>query len=123
MYKLSLALQADSLDISHAECGCLTGKGPHGSCKHITALSYTLADFCRMGGLPEFLTCTDKFQQWNQPCGKRIDPIPVNQLGARRRKLLPPKKKSSGAQVIFDPRPSTLRGTVIHPPWNNSAEI
>ena len=109
VYMLALALQANSLDIVHAECGCPAGRGPHGSCKHIAALCYALVDFFRLGSLPEFLTCTEKLQQWNQPRARRIDPIPVNQLGVRRRELLPPKNKSSGAHVIFDPRPLALR--------------
>ena len=109
VYKLALALQTDSLDIVQAECGCAAGKGPHGSCKDIAALSYAFADFCRLGTTPEFLTCTDKLQQWNHPRAKRIDPIPVNPLGTRRRELLPPRKKSSGANVIFDPRPLAYR--------------
>ena len=109
VYKLALALQTDNLDVVQAECGCAAGKGPHGSCKHIAALSYAFADFCHLGTTPEFLTCTDRLQQWNQPRAKRIDPIPVNQLGARRRELLPPRKKSSGANVIFDPRPLAYR--------------
>ena len=101
IYKLGLALQADSFDITHAECGCPAGKGPHGSCKHIAALCYALADFCRLGVLPDFLTCTEKLQQWNCPRAKRIDRIPVDQLVSRRRELLP--EKVSGGQTIFDP--------------------
>ena len=109
VYKLAPALQTDSLDKVQDECGCAAGKGPHGSCKHITAFSYAFTDFCRLGTTPEFLTCTDKLQQWNQPRAKCIDPIPVNQLGARRRELLAPRKKFSGANVIFDPQPLAYR--------------
>ena len=76
---------------------------------HIAALSYALADFCRLGVVSDFLTCTDKLQQWNQPRGRRVDPIPVTQLGARCCELLPTKKQSSGAQSIFDPRLLSMR--------------
>lgn len=109
VYKLGLALEVESFDILEAECGCAAGKGPQGSCKHIAALAYALADFFHLGKLPEFLTCTEKLQQWNRPRAKRTDPIPVHELGACRRELLPPKKKSSGAHMIFDPRLLTLR--------------
>ena len=109
VYELGVALEGNTLDISQTECGCPAGKGPRGSCKHIAALCYTLADFCRLGVVPEFLTCTDRLQQWNRPHAQRIDLIPVHQLGAHRCELVPPKKKSSGAQMIFDPRPLPQR--------------
>lgn len=103
-----MALRTDGYDIAHAQCECPAGIGPHGSCKHIAALSYTLADFCRRGELPEFLTCTDQLQQWNRTRGRRVEPIPVDQLGARRRELFP-SKRAAGSKVIFDPRPQSLR--------------
>ena len=106
-YKVHMALRTDGYDIAHAQCECPAGIGPHGSCKHIAALSYTLADFCRRGELPEFLTCTDQLQQWNRPRGRRVEPIPVDQLGARRRELFP-SKRAAGSKAIFDPRPQSL---------------
>ena len=39
-----LALQRESLDIVHDECGCPAGEGPHVSCKDIVALPYALVD-------------------------------------------------------------------------------
>ena len=92
VYELGVVLGQRNMAILQAECGCPAGRGPSGSCKHIEALCYTLADFCRLGTLPEFLTCTDTIQEWNRPRPQRIDPIPVHELGARRRQLLPPKK-------------------------------
>ena len=86
---LKMALNANSCDIFYAECGCPAGVAPQGSCKHIGAFSYALADFCSVRCLPEYMTCTDKLQEWNQPCGKRVEPIPVDQLGARRQELKP----------------------------------
>ena len=109
IYLLHMALQCNGYDIVHAECGCPAGKGPQGSCKHIAALSFALVDFCRLGVRPEFLTCTDKLQQWNRPRERCIDPIPVDQLGARRRELTPQKKRATGSRMIFDPRPPSLR--------------
>lgn len=109
VYELGVALEGNTLDISQTECGCPAGKGPRGSCKHIAALCYTLADFCQLGVVPEFLTCTDRLQQWNWHHAQRIDLIPVHQLGAHCRELVPPKKKSSGAQMFFDPHPLPQR--------------
>ena len=110
VYFVQMTLSMDSFDVMNAQCGCPAGRGPHGSCKHIAALSYALADFCRLGMVPEFLTCTDKLQQWNRPRGRHVDPIPVEQLGTRRRDLMPTKERALGSQMIFDPRPLCLRG-------------
>ena len=67
MYKLLLCLDLNTLDIVSAECGCPAGKGPCASCKHIGALCYALEEFSHLGKLPEFLTCTEKLQEWNRP--------------------------------------------------------
>ena len=71
VYKLNLAMCTESYDIVFAECGCPAGKGPSGSCKHIGALCYAFAEFCKLGKLPQFLTCTDKLQNWNKPRGRK----------------------------------------------------
>ena len=70
----------------YASCGC-PGKGPSESCKHIGALCYALCDFCKCGRIPDFLTCTDKLQSWNKPRGRKVDPIPVDELCSRRLEL------------------------------------
>ena len=105
VYRVCMALTIDGYDLAHAECGCPAGRGPHGSCKHICALCYTLVDFCRLVRLPDFRTCTNQLQQWNQPRGRRVDLIPVEKLGARHRELLPQKYLAYGSLVIFYPRP------------------
>ena len=64
--------------------------------KHIAALSYAQDDFCRLGVLPEFLTCTDKLQQRNRPCGHHVEPIPVEQVGSGRQDLMPTKERALG---------------------------
>ena len=84
-----MVLQHTSADIIGAECGCLAGRGSTGSCKHIGALSYALSDFNRFGVSPEYQTSTDILQQWNRPCARKVEPVPVHQLGDRRRDLLP----------------------------------
>ena len=109
VYHVRMAINNNSYDIVNAECGCPAGCGPCGSCKHIGALSYALADFFRCKASPELLTCTDQLQQWNRPRGRKIDPIPVDQIGIRRRELLPSKVRSKGSGMIYDPRPLHLR--------------
>ena len=104
LYALQMTLDSSTHDIIHAECECPAGKG---SCKHIGALSFALADFCKLGSLPEFLTCTDKLQQWNHPRGRRVEPVPVDKISARRHELLP--SRTSTASQLYDPRPAYLR--------------
>ena len=48
VYFLKMALNVNTFDIFFAKCGCPAGFGPQGSCKHIGALSYVLADFCKV---------------------------------------------------------------------------
>ena len=60
VYFVQMAMAMDSFDVVNAQCGCLAGRGPYGSCKCISALSYALADFCRLGVVPEFLSYTDQ---------------------------------------------------------------
>ena len=64
--------------VNSALCGCTAGKGPSASCKHIGALCYALANFCSLGQLPGFVTCTGVLQQWNRPRPKKQDPIAVD---------------------------------------------
>ena len=87
-YKLVLTLDAESTEICSAQCGCPAGRGPGASCKHVAALCYAIANFCACGRLPGFLTCTERLQERNKPCGKRIEPIPVEEFGSRKRRLL-----------------------------------
>ena len=94
-----------TFDIFFAECGCPAGLGPQGSCKHIGALSYALVDFSKMQSLPTHKSCTDKLQEWNKPRGKRVELIPVEQLGSRRRELHSEKAPATGSKMVFDPRP------------------
>ena len=81
VYCVQMALQNSSFDIVSAECGCPAGCGPTGSCKHIGALSYALADYVRFRSSPDYQTCTDTLQSWNRPRACKVDPIPVDQLG------------------------------------------
>ena len=108
IYLMQMALQRNSSEIVSAQCGCPAGYGPTGSCKHIWALSYTLADFITFRTSPEYQTYTDILQQWNRPCAHKVEPVPVSQLGGHRRELLPSKVWANGSQMIYDPRPLHL---------------
>jgi hypothetical protein len=74
-----------------------------------TTLSYALVDYFRFHSSPEIVTCTDKLQQWNQPRARKVEPIPVEKIGERRRNLLPSKFRSKGSQMVYDPRPLDCR--------------
>ena len=101
IYKIAQTLNSQTLDIVYATCGCPAGKGPSGSCKHISALCFAFAEFCKCGAIPGFLTCTNKLQSWNKPRSQKVDPIPVDQLTSRRNELTNKDQRS----VIYDPRP------------------
>ena len=106
LYKLNLVLNSATFHIIYARCGCPAGKGPSGSCKHIGAFCYAFENFCSLGNTPDFFTCTDTLQSWNQPRGPKVDPIPVEMLCERRNELL---NKTDRSSVIFDPRPKQFR--------------
>ena len=73
-----MSIDQNSYDITAASCNCPAGKGPSASCKHVGSLCYALVEFYASGKLPEFLTCTDRLQQWNKPRHKKVDPIPCS---------------------------------------------
>ncbi len=106
VYNVCIGLEADCSDIIYAACGCPAGKGPRGSCKHIAALTYGLSEFCKVFEHSLSQTCTDVLQKWNQPRAKRVNPIPVDELGCRRRELTKPSRKTN---AVYDPRPLSLR--------------
>ena len=87
VYKV-MSLESLSYTIVAAVCGCKAGQGPKGSCKHVGALCYAFAEFCRVGKLPEFISSTQKLQEWNQPRSRRVDVIPVMDLSSRRQEIL-----------------------------------
>ena len=112
VYKIELQLEESSFEISAAQCGCPAGRGPRASCKHIAALCYALEEFARVTQLPEFQTCTDKLQTWNQPRPRKLEPMPVENLRTRKQEIMPPRKWSAQLTRVsseFDPRPESLR--------------
>ena len=97
-----LCIDVNVYDVIGAECECPAGKGPCGSCKHIAAVCYALEEFSCLGKLLEFVTCTDRLQEWNKPRQKKVPIIPVHQLNARRCEIL--QLHSSGKSLsTFDP--------------------
>ena len=112
VYKIELQLEESSFEISAAQCGCPAGRGPRASCKHIAALCYALEEFEKVTRIPEFQTCTDKLQTWNQPRPRKLDPMPVENLRTRKQEIVPPRKWSAQLTRVsseFDPRPESLR--------------
>ena len=109
VYKIFMSLDSTSWDIVTAECGCPAGKGPNASCKHVAALCYALVQFCKNGQLPDFLTCTQRLQEWNKPRPRKVDPIPVLQLSSRRKEILGGKSGLRPIPAQYDPRPVSLR--------------
>jgi len=101
IYKIYICMDADVYDIIGAKCGCPAGKGPNGSCKHIAAVCYAVEEFCRLGQLPEFLTSTDKQQEWHRPREGKLNVVPVHRLNERRSEIL---KQSRKGLSTFDPR-------------------
>ena len=86
------------------------GKGPHASCKHVAALCYALEEYSRFRQLPDFLTCTDKLQEWNRLRPKNLDIISVANLSSRRQEILKKKgKENSPSPSCYDPRPPEYR--------------
>ena len=103
--KLALTLNSQTLDIVYATCGCPTGKGPIGSCKHISSSCFAFVEFCKCGANPGFLTCTDKLQSWKKLRSQKVYPIPVDQLTSRRNELTYKNRRS----LIYNPRPHCFR--------------
>ena len=108
VYKVSLSLCENSFDIETAVCGCKAGKGPKASCKHVGALCYAFAEFCKSGHLPDFLTCTEQLQKWNQPRPRKVEVIPVS---SRKNKLLKKQEDSFPVPSCYDPRPISMRSS------------
>ncbi len=71
VYNVCIGLKRDSSDIMYVACVCPAGKGPKGSCKHISALTYGISEFCKVFGQSNSKTITDVLQVWNKPRTKK----------------------------------------------------
>lgn len=107
VYKTLLSLHNSGYDIATACCGCPAGKGPTASCKHIGALCYALASFCKLRTLPDFMTCTEQLQEWNRPRLCKAEAIPVIELTSQRNEIK--KKEISFSFKEYDPQPPALK--------------
>ena len=88
VYKVQMSLESSLYTIVGAVCGCKAGQGPKASCEHVGAFCYAFAEFCRFGKLPEFISSTQKLQEWNQPRSRRVEVIPAIDLSSRRQEIL-----------------------------------
>ena len=102
----------------HSECTCPAGKGPHASCKHISAVLYALEEFSRLGYARESTTCTERLQQWNQPRSKKAAIKKVSEMDWRKTSLAKQcfgdkqqRPKLASADLV-DPRALSMRGNV-----------
>ena len=100
IYKTIVSLSDVSYEIISAECGCKAGKGPKASCKHIGTSCYALVEFCKSGQIPEFLTCTDKLQQWNKPRPKKVEIYQLMSLMLEEKAFLGKKSRPLNWQNI-----------------------
>ena len=87
-----LSFPAKTYNIETAMCGCKAGKGPKASCKHVGALCYAYAEFCESGRLTNFVTCTEKLQEWNVPRTHKVNVVPVAELHESSQKEILKKK-------------------------------
>ena len=69
------------------ECSCPAGKGPHATCKHLSALLYALEEFNRLGYVRETITCTGRLQQWNKPRNKQEKVMKLSDMDWKRPSL------------------------------------
>ena len=102
MYKVVISLHKDSFDVVTTFCGCPAGKGPTARYKHIGALCYVVISFCTLKRLPDFVTPTERLQEWNRPRPRKVEPIPVTELSELRR-------ESVFSLKHFNPQPLEIR--------------
>ena len=59
-YKLKIVLRKSDGKILYASCGCIAGKGPNGSCKHIGSFCYAIEEFVELRFSRGYVSCTSK---------------------------------------------------------------
>ena len=100
---------------AYAECTCLAGKAPFGSCKHLAAFLYALEEFSRCGYTWDLLTSTDELQAWNKPHRKKSEPMKLSEMSwakSRSKSGKPKQKTKCEAEEHQDPRGMSERGQV-----------
>ena len=66
-YNYRVKIEKESGDPVNTECECPSGKGPHGTCKHLAAVLLVLEEFVNTGTLAIQKTCTENLQTFNRP--------------------------------------------------------
>ena len=103
VYKVIMTLDYKTYDINTATCGCPADKSTTASCKHVGALCYALVEFCTLGKISDFLSCTNKLQAWNRPKPKKVNPIPMTDFFLREKwKLLKSMKRSRASHSMIN---------------------
>ena len=88
--------------ITFASCACPAGKGPRGSCKHISALCYALEEFVRFKCIWEFETFTSRLQTWNQPRKRKLDSQSVYEIDFSKK--IYRREERNNVKPLNDPR-------------------
>ena len=114
-YKLKIVLRKSDGKILYASCGCIAGKGPNGSCKHIGSFCYAIEEFVELGFSRGYVSCTSKLQEWNKPRAKKLKPRSIYEISFIRHKhpsssdTVKKRKRESKIVKEFDPRPLKYR--------------
>jgi len=91
-------------EIINSHCECPAGFGPHGTCKHLTAVALVLSDFVKNGNLNVLKTCTETLQTFQKPRKLHLgSPIKAQSFG-----------KKNFDQRNSDPRPKVLRNRACY---------
>ena len=110
IYNITVAISTETSNVDLAECSCLAGRGPHGSCKHIAATLFALENFYTFyeeAKTEDEISCTSKLQQWNQPRKRRLDSQPSNDICFKVEEY--GHKPCRVSKDFFDPRPLNLQ--------------
>jgi hypothetical protein len=100
MYNYKIRIDKDNGEVLNSHCECPSGKGPHGTCKHIAAVLYMLHDFVQSGSDPKVQqSCTEMLQTFHKP-KKQYAGTPV------KAKDIP---NTSRKCKLTDPRPPEYR--------------
>ncbi|XP_056005483.1 uncharacterized protein LOC125659233 [Ostrea edulis] len=98
-YNYKIKIEKESGDPVNSECECPSGKGPHGTCKHLAAVFIVLEEFVQTGNLSIQKTCTENLQTFHRPKALfKGSPVKVEDM------------KTSRSNICFDdPRPLKYR--------------
>ena len=113
-YTVSVTINHQSTSIIEATCCCPAGCGPHGSCKHIAALCFSIESFVRARDISLDLgeeACTAALQKWNQPRKRRLNPMKAEEISFRTPIPSYAEGDKRSERKAYDPRPLTMQST------------